>query len=71
MFFFSASGPGHFAERRDERIDFEFARPDLHLAAFDFGEVQDVVDHIEQHAAGALDVADVAALLVVERVRCR
>ena len=40
----------------------------FHFAAFHFGEIQNVVDHVEQHAAGALDVADVAALLVVERV---
>ena len=60
--------PGHVALRGNQRADLELAQPDLHLAAFHLGQVQDVVDHLQQHAAGALNVADVALLLVVERV---
>ena len=60
--------PGHVALRGDERADLELAEADFHLAAFDLGQVENVVDHVEQHPAGTLDVADVAQLLVVERL---
>ena len=30
--------------------------PDLHLAAFDLGQIEDVVDHVQQHPARLLDV---------------
>ena len=60
--------PGHVALRRRPARRSELAQADLHLAAFDLGQVENVVDHVQQHPAGALDVADVALLLVVERV---
>ncbi len=68
MFFRSASGRAmsHWAETTEAMPN--SVGPDFHLAAFDLGQVQNVVDHLQQHPAGALDVVDVALLLVVERV---
>ena len=33
--------PGHVALRRDQRADLELAQPDLHLAAFHLGQVEE------------------------------
>ncbi len=41
---------------------------DLHLAGFDLGEVEDVVDHPKEHPAAVLDVRGVLALLLRELI---
>ena len=46
--------------------DREVLAADLHLAALDLGQVEDVVDHREEHPAGRLDVAGVTAMALVE-----
>jgi hypothetical protein len=48
-------------------VDAEVGEPHFHLAAFDLGQVQNVIDHFQQRLAGLLDIADVALLLFVER----
>ena len=68
MFFLSVSGRAmsHWAAITCSMRN--SAKPDFHLAAFDLGQVEDVVDHVQQHLARLLDVLHVALLLVVQRL---
>ena len=66
MFFSSASVRTMSHCCGDHGVDAELGQADFHLAGFHFGQVEDVVDHFEQVAAGFLDVLGVAFLLVVE-----
>ena len=67
MFLRSVSGRAmsHWAETTGSMR--KSRQPDFHLAAFDLGQVENVVDHLQQHLARRLDVLHVALLLVVER----
>ena len=67
MFFFSVSGRAmsHWAPITCSIA--EVGQPDLHLAALDLGQVEDVVDHVQEHPARLLDVLHVALLFVVQR----
>ncbi len=47
MFFRSASGRAMSHCAAMTSLDAELAEPDLHLAAFDLGQVEDVVDHVQ------------------------
>ena len=69
MFFFSVSGRAMSHWAVTTWLDAEIGQPDVHLAAFDLGQVEDVVDHFQQHAARLLDVLHVAFLLLVQRGR--
>ena len=46
--------------------DREIFAADFHLAALDLGQVEDVVDHRQQHPAGRLDVAGIAPMPLAE-----
>ena len=60
--------PGHVALGRHHLADAEVRQPRLHLAALDLGQVEDVVDHLQQRLARLLDVQHVPLLLVVQGV---
>src|SRR5262249_53401378 len=49
-------------------VNAELLQPQLHLAGLDLGQVEDVVDEVEQLFAARLDVAHPALLFVVELV---
>ena len=68
MFFRSVSGRAMSHCAAITWRDAEIGQPDFHLAAFDLGQVEDVVDHLQQRLARLLDVLHVALLLVVQRV---
>ncbi len=46
----------------------KIGQTNFHFAAFDFRQIENVVDHIQQHAPRFLNVLHVAALLVVQRL---
>ncbi len=54
-------------DRADHLVDLEVGGLDVQLAGLDLREVEDVVDDREQRCAGVVDLADVVALLGVER----
>ena len=60
--------PGQRGEGLADVADREVLGPDLHLAALDLGQVEDVVDHPQEHLARGLDVRRVPPLPVVELV---
>ena len=68
MFFRSAIGRARFVERLADVADREVLGADLHLAALDLGQVEDVVDHPQEHLARGLDVRRVPPLPLVELV---
>ena len=47
-------------------INAELAQPHFHLAGLHLGQVEDVVDHVEQEPPGFLDVLGIAFLLFVQ-----
>ena len=58
----------HLALGGDHRPDAELGQPHIHLAGLDLSQVQDVVDQVQQQAAGLADVLSVAFLLVRQRI---
>ncbi len=50
MFFRSASGRAMSHCAAINVFDVKLAEPDLHLAAFDLGQVENVVDHVQAAA---------------------
>lgn len=59
-------GADHVDEAFGEVVEGEFDDANFHPSAFDFGEIEDVVDEDEEILAGGLDVANVALLAFVE-----
>ena len=68
MFFRSAIGRAQVRQALADVADREVLGADLHLAALDLGQVEDVVDHRQEHLARRLDVAGVPAVPLVELV---
>ncbi|MGC4097829.1 MAG: hypothetical protein QM706_11995 [Nitrospira sp.] len=68
MFFSSAKRANHIALCGDDRLDAKLGQPHLHFARFHFGQIENVVDHVEQQPPRLLNVVGVALLLVVQRV---
>ena len=68
MFLRSATGLREVREALADVADREVLAANLHLAALDLGQVEDVVDHRQEHPAGRLDVAGVTAVALVELV---
>ena len=69
MFFFSACGRSiaiWFSQRSGSG---KFFRPDLHLAGFDLGQIENVVDQIKQLLAAAFDVGHPAGLFFIQLSR--
>ena len=60
--------PDHVALGLDNPIDLEFRWAEVHLARFHLRQVQNIVDHLQQHAARFLNVPRVAFLLVAQTV---
>ncbi len=58
---------GQRGDRADHFVELEIDGLHVELAGLDLREIQDVVDDAEQRGAGVVDLADVVALLRVER----
>ena len=58
---------GERDDRADDLVDLEVRGLEVELARLDLREVEDVVDDAEERRAGVVDLADVVALLGVER----
>ena len=58
---------GERGDRADDFVELEVGGFDVELAGLDLREVEDVVDDGQQRRAGVVDLADVVALLGVER----
>ena len=54
-------------DRADDLVDLEVRGLEVELARLDLREVEDVVDDAEERRPGVVDLADVVALLGVER----
>ena len=60
--------PHHVALSRHNRFHVKQDRADLHFASLNLRQIEDVVDHFQEHASGGADVLHIAALLVIERL---
>src|SRR4051812_32685035 len=58
--------PGQADQALADVADREVLGADLHLAALDLGQVEDVVDHPQEHLARRLDIRRVSTLTLVE-----
>ena len=58
---------GERGDRADDVVELEVGGLEVELAGLDLGEIEDVVDDRQQRGAGVVDLADVVALLGVER----
>ena len=54
-------------DRADDFVELEIGGLDVELAGLNLGEIEDVIDDAEQRRAGVVDLADVVALLGIER----
>ena len=60
--------PGHVALGRHNLGNAEIGKPRIHLAALDFSQIENVVDHFQKRFARLLNVLHITLLLVVQGI---